>query len=229
MTVSVTLKREDEIRIVSLHVEAEWPLRKIAETYSTSNHRVKRILERHGAPIRTEGWKLEPLSEERKKQISSQQKGLPCWMRGRKMTDEHLRKMMASKLKTKRSLSEYKDLERLKILTGITSRHRKMLSFTDESRFAFIDKFYFDEAFNAIYDAWLVNDKNKWWYPSIDHKIPKSLGGCFSLDNLQFLTWFENRAKADIPQDQWEELKRFTNTKSNLFIESILESRRRSN
>ena len=42
-------------------------------------------------------------------------------------------------------------------------------------------------------------------------------GENWNLNNLQFLTWFENRAKAEMNQDEWEEFKRNTNTRSDLF------------
>ena len=38
------------------------------------------------------------------------------------------------------------------------------------------------------------------------------------LDNIQFLTWFENRAKAEMSQQEWDIFKKKTNTKSDLFI-----------
>jgi hypothetical protein len=47
-------------------------------------------------------------------------------------------------------------------------------------------------------------------------------GGGWSLDNLCFLTWFENRAKADMSADEWAAFRRQTNTTSDLFIDTIL-------
>lgn len=41
----------------------------------------------------------------------------------------------------------------------------------------------------------------------IDHIIPKAKGGTNSLDNLQFLSWFENRCKNDMSQEEWKVLK----------------------
>jgi len=32
-------------------------------------------------------------------------------------------------------------------------------------------------------------------------------GGCNMIDNLQFLTWFENRAKCDMSQEDWNKVK----------------------
>ena len=42
---------------------------------------------------------------------------------------------------------------------------------------------------------------------SIDHIIPKAKGGTNLLSNLQFLSWFENRCKNDMTQDEWNTLK----------------------
>ena len=32
-------------------------------------------------------------------------------------------------------------------------------------------------------------------------------GGSLLLDNLQFISWLENRAKIDISQDNWDKIK----------------------
>ena len=58
--------------------------------------------------------------------------------------------------------------------------------------------------------------------PSIDHIIPKSRGGTNDLNNIQFLTVFENLAKRDMTMQEWEEFKLKTNTHSQYFIEEII-------
>lgn len=57
-----------------------------------------------------------------------------------------------------------------------------------------------------------------WYKPSLDHIVPKSRGGDNSLDNLQYLTVFENLSKRDMTMIEWEEFKQKTNTKSELFL-----------
>jgi hypothetical protein len=87
----------------------------------------------------------------------------------------------------------------------------------------FINHFYHQVQFNLVYDNWLtINTKNKtyydWYKPSIDHKIPKSRGGGNGFENCQFLTVFENLAKRDMTEEEWDNFKITTNTKSDLFI-----------
>ena len=91
-----------------------------------------------------------------------------------------------------------------------------------------IDYFYNDKQFNAIYDFWnqhkIENETfYDWAKPSLDHIIPKSRGGANTLDNFQFLTTFENLAKRDMTMEEWNNFKLKTNTKSDYFIESIME------
>ncbi len=57
--------------------------------------------------------------------------------------------------------------------------------------------------------------------PSIDHIIPKSRGGSNDKENLQFLTLFENLAKRDMTQEEWNNFKKNTHTQSDYFIENI--------
>jgi hypothetical protein len=44
-----------------------------------------------------------------------------------------------------------------------------------------------------------------------------------SIDNLQYLTIFENLAKRDMTMEEWNQFKKDTNTTSNYFYESIKE------
>ena len=47
----------------------------------------------------------------------------------------------------------------------------------------------------------------KYKKPSLDHIVPKAKGGTNDLNNLQFLSWFENRCKNDMTQEEWNNLK----------------------
>ena len=99
---------------------------------------------------------------------------------------------------------------------------------TDEKEYKeFINYFYNQEQFNAIYNNWRKKEKENtfydWYKPSIDHIIPKSKGGTNSLDNLQFLTVFENLAKRDMTMEEWNDFKKRTNTSSDLFLENLID------
>lgn len=86
----------------------------------------------------------------------------------------------------------------------------------------FIEKFYVDKNFNLIYNKWNKNNPYNTFYnwakPSLDHIIPKSRGGLNSIENVQFLTVFENLAKRDMTMQEWQNFKKHTNTNSDLFI-----------
>lgn len=90
----------------------------------------------------------------------------------------------------------------------------------------YIDTFYNDKQFNFIYNFWKTKERENTFYdmakPSIDHKIPISRGGNNDIQNLQFLTIFENLCKRDMTEQEWLLFKNKTNTKSEYFIENIL-------
>lgn len=195
-------------------------LRVISRAAGIDHHRIKRILLSQGVDIR-EGYTLPPFSNEHKEKIGRKSKGRIPYNRGIPASDEMIIKYIAARIEGVVDLSNFDDPEKLKILTQISSK-RKQLRTSDENRQAFFDRFYFDEAFRAIYDLWIQSGKCKWRRPTLDHIIPLCRGGGWELGNLQFLTWFENRAKADMTGDEWEAFKRTSNTHSDLFIESIL-------
>jgi len=68
----------------------------------------------------------------------------------------------------------------------------------------FIEKFYYDNKFNELYINWIIT-KDKWKKPSIDHIDSKNRKN--DLSNFQFLTWFENRSKNNIPNNIWIKMK----------------------
>lgn len=90
----------------------------------------------------------------------------------------------------------------------------------------FLEYWWNDNQFNAIYNFWKQKEKLSTFYdfakPSLDHKIPKSKGGTNTLDNLQFLTVFENLSKRDLTWEEWTKFKTETNTTSEYYIENII-------
>jgi len=52
-----------------------------------------------------------------------------------------------------------------------------------------------------------IETGDKWIKPSLDHIKAKSQKGSLLVDNLQFISWLENRAKIDIEQEEWNKIK----------------------
>ena len=87
-----------------------------------------------------------------------------------------------------------------------------IVGFDKELYKQYIEKFYNDTQFNSIYKNWIDGGKDKYMKPSLDHIIPKTKNGsCIDLNNLQFLTWFENRCKNNMNQGEWNKMKKEIN------------------
>lgn len=43
---------------------------------------------------------------------------------------------------------------------------------------------------------------------TLRHIVAKSDGGSLTIENLRFISWFENRAKESIPYEKWEQMKK---------------------
>lgn len=67
-----------------------------------------------------------------------------------------------------------------------------------------------DSKFNELYYKW-IETNDKWIKPSLDHIKAKCNGGSLLIDNLQFISWLENRAKIDIDQELWNKMKQNIN------------------
>lgn len=195
--------------LIRLYVDKRWTLRMIAEKFNTNHHKIKRGLEREGVRI-TRRNTLKEFTQTHKDNISKSCKGRKVWSEGKKMNRQCILKNMKAHLKYDVSfewLNSFEDIERLKYLNRSLSRKRDCISFTTEIYKQFIEKFYKDKKFNQLFNEW-IKTKDKWIKPSLDHIKAKTKGGSLLLNNLQFISWLENRAKIDIPQDKWNEMKR---------------------
>ena len=124
-------------------------------------------------------------------------------------------------------LRSFNDFEKFLFIHKSIRRIIRIEELTSKEYKDYIEYFYNQKQFNYVYNFWLTQEKTNTFYdlakPSIDHIIPKAKNGKNNKENLQFITLFENLAKRDMTWKEWEEFKIKTNTKSNLFIENILE------
>jgi len=194
--------------------ENGYTLRHIADIFNTDHHKIKRILTKNNIEI-TKRKTKKIVSEEKRNKISQSSKGRKCYWKGKKMPDVIIYKNIASKIRFDVSyefLMNFKDIEKLKFLNQSITNRDKRWSDTDSEWYKnYLTKFYFDDQFNKIYKQWIDDDKYFWLKPTIDHIIPKSIGGKNNIENLQFLSWFENRAKTNMSQQEWDKLKKNIN------------------
>ena len=198
-------------KIIELY-NSGYTLRHISDIFNSNHHMIKRILIRNGIEI-TKRKTLKPYTDEHKQKVGSALKGRKCWSKGLKMTRENNLKNMKAHLKydvTIEWLSKFEDIEKLKYLNRSISRNRDCEGFTTEIYIQFIERFYIDSKFNELYHKW-IETNDKWIRPSLDHIEAKCNGGSLLIDNLQFISWLENRAKIDIDQKLWNRMKQNIN------------------
>ena len=194
--------------ILKLYTEEKYTLRQISHIINRDHHFIKRRLDIYGVQISKKDRRNKHLTQEHKKKISNTSKGRRGFWKDKRMPKESLYKNMQKHLEFKVDLDflkKFDDIEKLKCLNKLLTRNRVKIHFDVEKYKEFIIKFYNDTEFNKRFDIF-SKTKNKWDRPSIDHIIPLSKGGTWDLNNLQIISWFENRAKCDLTNEEFKSL-----------------------
>lgn len=193
----------------NLYTKKMWTLRMIADAAFTNHHKIKRMLVSSGIEI-TPRPTLKPYTEEHRRKVGNASRGRKTNL-GKTMPRSSLYKNMRAHLKYNVSLEwleSFEDIEKLKFLNKSIARDRDRVGFTNDTYKTFIEKFYNNTQFNRLYEKWILSNRDKWLRPSLDHVNPKSKNGSLvDIDNLQFLTWLENRTKVDMPNAEWNKIK----------------------
>jgi len=175
--------------IKTLYAEGE-SLRGIARSFGTNHKAISKLLKTSGVELR-----------------------LPLNLRGVrkfKCNNELRYNNMQTHLRFKVDLQWlmlFEDFEKLKLLNDVITNRGGRWGEDENWYKGYIEKFYHDKQFNNVYSKWKTSNYQHYKKPSIDHIIAKSVGGTNCLDNLQFLSWFENRCKSNMSQIVWDNIK----------------------
>jgi hypothetical protein len=198
-----------ELEVTEVYLKGNCSLRKLSKKCGLSTVDIKKILEKNNIPV-IPVVKDQIFTKEHKNRISESCMGRKVWNEGKTITRKHLINNIISHLKYDVKyewVDSFEDLNKFMFLSRSVRKERDTKGFLTETYIEFIEKFYIDEKFNQLYSKYILT-KDKWIRPSLDHIIPKSKGGQLHLvNNLQFISWFENRAKYNMSQSEWDNMK----------------------
>ena len=175
--------------IVKLY-EAGWSMRSIADHLGTNHKLISRELKRNGVKTR------------QPKNLRGVKKFNCDITRNYNNMATHLRFDVSVEW-----LMQFNIFNKLKILNDVVTNRSGRWEVSSAWYKSHIERFYDDDQFNRIYERWINSGEEKYKKPSLDHIIPKAKGGTNDIENLQFLSWFENRCKNDMTQTEWNNLK----------------------
>lgn len=197
----------DESIILQLYVEDGKSLRDIAKVFNTNHHKIKKILNKHNVELSKR--KTRSFSEEHKRKISESHSKRTKYTKGYKQKKITVYRNMIAKLRydiEESWITQFQDIEKLKYLNRSITKSRISKTFNTIDYKNFVEKFYYDEKFNEYYAKW-IETNDTWIKPSLDHITPISKGGKNEISNYQYLTWFANRAKVNMSEQEWNQIK----------------------
>jgi len=171
-------KQLPEAAIIAAYIPGVTSFRELARRFGTTHRTIKRILVRNNQPILTaKEFKYFQLSVRLRWDISYIE------------------------------LVDY-DYDKLVVLNSLVKNRDDRYNFTKDQYLAYLEKFYTCPQFNRLHELWINSGKNKLRQLSIDHIHPISKGGDdICIENMQVVTWIENRAKCALSQDDWDYIK----------------------
>lgn len=195
----------NEIDVIKLYTIDKKSIKIISKELKTHSKNISSILKNNNIQIKY------TFTQEHKNKLCGVNKKLSISKKGTKNSIISNYKNMANHLRYDVDylwLMKFTDFEKIKFLNNAITRNRDYKFNTDLYK-KYINFFYFDEHFNTIYKKWLDNNKNIWLKPSLDHINPKTKNNetLDFIENLTFLTWFENRCKSNIDYKTWVKMK----------------------
>jgi predicted DNA-binding protein YlxM (UPF0122 family) len=206
----------NEFELIDKHIHDDFTLQQLIDYFKISRKSIKDILTKNNIKI-TRRNRIKELSTETKEKISKGNKGKRI---GTKNKLDSVKKSLIHHMQHDISFEDLAFVTDTNKFSFLSQKISKKVKFYFDTKQKYLDyyyRFYNDPQFNKLYDKWKITkcmeDK-----PSLDHIVPLSKGGTWELNNLQYLTWFENRCKGQMTNLEWINFKIKNNIKCDIFV-----------
>lgn len=197
------LDKSDIKNIIDYYKTGKFSMKTLGSMYHTSHHRIRNILIEHGVEILSPFRNVNKENRDYKIMYNSS-------IRSYVYNKKSLYKNMKAHIRFNISLEwlmQFDDIDKVKLLNRAISDRNGRWGADTEWYKSYIEKFYYDDKYNKIYHSYIESGFDDYLRPSLDHIVPKSSNGTNDINNLRFITWFENRAKNNMSLERWEYVK----------------------
>ena len=201
--VKANLDKIDIENIINYYKTGRFSMKTLGSMYHTSHHRIRDILIENGIEILSKFRNINKENIDYKIMYRTS-------IRSYAYDKISLYKNMKAHLRFDVSLEwlmQFDDIDKIKVLNKAISDRKGRWGNDSEWYKSYIEKFYYDDKYNKIYNAYIESGFDDYLRPSLDHIVPKSAKGTNDINNLRFVTWFENRAKNNMSLERWEYIK----------------------
>lgn len=198
-----------ETEIIQLYVEKNWCMGKISDYFGISESAVRNCLIRHEVSFNHDEKERRPIPQSAIDKRAETKRGAKL-----NLSDEQIRSFRVRGFANRSKggfidydfFNQFDDFDKVKEISRMLNEQQGRDGFVLDNDFykKFLTLFYNDNHFKYLTEEYKKTNSSL-DRPSIDHIVPITKDGKWSVNNFQVISWFENRAKHTLSINEYIE------------------------